>query len=101
MVHDLPIGLHQGLCVERRLAVQHFIHAHAQGPPVALRSILALPILHGLQYFWGDVVGRPHRYGGLHLAEAPEQAVKKRTLRKLHADDELQAQDFNVSPQGY
>lgn len=79
VVHDLPIGFHQGLCIERSLAVQHFIHADAQGPPVALRSILAFPILHSLEDFRGDVVWSPHCYRGLDLAEGQNSLNMRQT----------------------
>ncbi len=77
VVHDLPIGFHQRLCIERSLAVQHFIHADAEGPPVALRSILALPILHGLEDFWGDVVWSPYRHRGLDLTVPQNRCQEK------------------------
>ncbi len=81
VVHDLPIGFHQGLCIERSLAVQHFIHADAQGPPIALRSILAFPILHSLEDFRGDVVWSPHCYGGLDLTEGQNSSNMRQTDR--------------------
>lgn len=85
MVHDLAIGFHEGLCIERSLAVQHFIHADAQGPPVALRSILSFPILHSLEDFWGDVVWGSHCHRGLDLSEAQnksQQLIQKNPLKK-------------------
>lgn len=89
MVHDLPICFHQGLCIERGLAVQHFIHADAQGPPVALRPILAFPILHSLENFWGDVVWGPHGHRGLDLGDGQnkgQQRAKSLSLLGVHPD---------------
>lgn len=62
VVHDLSVGFHQRLSVERSLSIQHLIHANAQRPPVTLGTVLALPILHGLQDFWGDVIRSPHSH---------------------------------------
>lgn len=67
VVHDLAISFHQGLRIERCLAVQHFIHADTQRPPVALGSVLAFSIFHCLQDFWGDVVWSAHCHRGLDL----------------------------------
>ena len=67
MVHDLPVGLHKGLSVERGLSIQHLVHADAQRPPVALGAVLAHAVLHRLQDLWGDVVRGAHGHGGLHL----------------------------------
>ena len=39
MVHDLAIGLDQALSVEGGLSIEHLVHAHTQGPPVALGPV--------------------------------------------------------------
>ena len=49
MVHDFAVGLHEALRVERGLSVQHLEHADAERPPVALRAVPTLPVLHSLQ----------------------------------------------------
>lgn len=67
VVHDLPVGFHQGLGVERSFSVQHLVHADAQRPPVALGAVLAFAVLHGLQDLRGDVVRGPHGHRGLDL----------------------------------
>lgn len=68
VIHDLPISFHQGLCIEGSFSIQHFIHADTQGPPVALRSILALPIFHSLEDLGGNIVRSSHSHRGLDLA---------------------------------
>lgn len=82
MVHDLSVGLHQGLGVERRLAVQHLVHADAQRPPVALWPVLALPILHGLEDLRGDVVRGAHSHRGLDLADGQSNSNNNRKKKK-------------------
>lgn len=67
MVHDLSVGLHEGLCVEGRLSIQHLVHADAQGPPVTLGAVLAHAVLHGLQDLGRDVVRGAHGHRGLDL----------------------------------
>lgn len=49
MIHDLAVGLHQRLRVERRLPVQHLVHADAQRPPVALGPVPPLAVFHRLE----------------------------------------------------
>lgn len=67
MVHDLAIGFHQGFSVERGFSKEQLIGADPQRPPVALRPIVALALLHGLQDLRGDVVGCPHCHRRIHL----------------------------------
>lgn len=67
MVHDLAVGLHQRLRIERRFSIQHLIHADSQRPPVTLWSIAAHPVLHCLQDLWGDVVWCAHSHRRLDL----------------------------------
>lgn len=67
VVHDLSVGLHEGLCVEGRLSIQHLVHADAQRPPVTLGAVLAHAVLHGLQDLRRDVVRSAHGHRGLDL----------------------------------
>lgn len=69
MIHDLSIGLHQGFSIKGRLSIQHLVHAHTQRPPVTLRPVLPLPVLHSLQDLWRDVVRGPNCHRGLDLRE--------------------------------
>jgi hypothetical protein len=56
MVHDLAIGFHQGFSIEG------LIGTDSQRPPVALWTIVALALFHGLQDLRGDVVRCPYCY---------------------------------------
>ena len=62
VVHDLAVGLHQRLGVKRGLAIEHLVHAHPQGPPVALGAVLPHAVLHGLQDLRGNVVRSADSY---------------------------------------
>ena len=66
MIHDFPVGLHQGLGVERRFTVEHLVHADAETPPVALGPVAALAVLHRAEDLRGDVVRRAHGHVALH-----------------------------------
>ena len=48
VVHDPAVRFDERFRVERRLAVKHFVHANAEGPPVAFRAVASLAVLHGL-----------------------------------------------------
>ena len=67
MIHDLSVRLHKWLGVKRRLPVEHLIHAHAERPPVTLRAVSPVPVLHRPEYLRGDVVGRTHGDRWLYL----------------------------------
>lgn len=69
MVHDLAICLHQRLSIKGCLSIKHLVHAHTERPPVTLRPILSLPILHSLQDLRRDVVWGPNCNRGLDLWE--------------------------------
>ena len=69
MIHDLAIRLNQRLGIEWRLSKQHFVHAHAQRPPITLSAVLALTVLHGAKDLRRDVVGRANGDRGLDLQD--------------------------------
>jgi hypothetical protein len=62
MVHDLAIGFHQGFSIEGRFTEEQLIGTDSQRPPVALWTIVALALFHGLQDLRGDVVRCPYCY---------------------------------------
>jgi hypothetical protein len=49
VIHDAAVGFHQGFGVEGRLSVEHFVHTHAQRPPVTFRAVASLAVLHRLE----------------------------------------------------
>lgn len=69
VVHYLAIGLHQRFSIEGGFPIQHFIHTDTQRPPITLRAIFALAILHGLQDFRRDVIWGANCHRGLHLKD--------------------------------
>ena len=58
VVHDFAICFNKRLGVERCFAEQHLVHADAQRPPVALRSVQTLTIFHRTKDLWRNVVWR-------------------------------------------
>lgn len=69
MVHYLAVSLHQRFSIEGGFPIQHFIHTDTQRPPVTLRAIFALAILHSLQDLRRDVIWSTNCNGGLHLKD--------------------------------
>ena len=89
MIHDFPVCFNQGLGIEGGLAVQHLVHAHAEAPPVALRPVPPLAVLHGTEDLRGDVVRSPHCHVALH---GP-------VLRQLQTRPEVRKSDVAVGVQ--
>ena len=65
VIHDFPVGFHETLCIEGRLPIEHFVHAHAEGPPVALSAVAALSVFHRL---------------------ASKQTLKRKSRKQLHGE---------------
>lgn len=81
-VHDLGIGLRDGVCVEGCGPLQHLVGTDPQGPPVTLRAI-ASPSLHRTQDLWGQVVGCAYCQGRVHLQMHSDMSTHTNALTKV------------------